>query len=111
MTLEIGVRRLDLTHRPPRLRGTPTLRRLVRETTLSPADFVLPLFVDDESSGRREIGSMPGVYRWSVDRLPELIEGVTARDVPGVLIFGVPTEKHDDGRGAWDDDGCVQRAI
>jgi len=111
MTLEIGAARLDLTHRPRRLRRTPALRSLVRETSLDPSDFVLPLFVDDEPSGRRPIGSMPGVHRWSVDRLPELIEGVGNAGVPGVLIFGVPAEKHDDGRGAWDPTGCVQRAI
>jgi porphobilinogen synthase len=111
MTLDVGTRRLPLTYRPRRLRRTPNLRSLVRETTLSPADFVLPLFVDDEPSGRRPIGAMPGVYRWSVDRLPELIEQVVAGKVPGVLLFGVPEEKHDDGRGAWDPDGCVQRAI
>ncbi len=111
MTLEIGTARLDLPHRPRRLRRTPALRGLVRETTLRPSNFVLPLFVDDEPSGRRSIGSMPGVYRWSVDRLPQLIEEVASRGIPGVLIFGVPAEKYDDGRGAWDPHGCVQRAI
>jgi porphobilinogen synthase len=111
MTLEIGSRRLELSHRPRRLRRTPALRQLVRETVVTPSDFVLPLFVDDEPSGRREIGAMPGVHRWSVDRLAELVEQVAAHGVPGVLIFGVPDEKHDDGRGAWDPAGCVQRAI
>jgi porphobilinogen synthase len=111
MTIEIGAARLALTHRPRRLRRTPALRGLVRETTLQPSDFVLPLFVDDEPSGRRPISSMPGIYRWSVDRLPELIEDVASRGIPAVLIFGVPAEKHDDGRGAWDPHGCVQRAI
>src|SRR5262245_4306313 len=87
------------------------MRRLVRETTLSPADLVLPLFVDDEPSGRRPITSMPGQHRWSVDRLPEVIEATASRGIPGVLLFGVPSEKHDDGRRAWDPTGCVPRAI
>ena len=103
--------RLDLVHRPRRLRRTPGIRRLVRETHLSADHFVLPLFVDDEPTGSRPIGSMPGVNRWSVDQLPELIESVAKNGVPAVLLFGVPNEKHDDGRGAWSADGCVQRAI
>src|SRR5262245_17892144 len=110
MAIETG-RALALTHRPRRLRRGPTMRRLVRETTLSASDRVLPLSVDDEPSGRRPISSMPGQHRWSVDRLPEVIEATASRGVPGVLLFGVPTEKHDDGRGAWDPAGAVQRAI
>src|SRR5918911_1057456 len=110
MAVETG-RALELPQRPRRLRRSATLRRLVRETTLSAADLILPLFVDDEASGRRPISSMPGQYRWSVDRLPEVIEATASRGIPGVLLFGVPAEKHDDGRGAWDPAGCVQRAI
>jgi porphobilinogen synthase len=110
MAVETG-RALELARRPRRLRRAPPLRRLVRETTLSAADLVLPLFVDDEPSGRRPISSMPGQYRWSVDRLPEVVEATAARRIPGVLLFGVPADKHDDGRGAWDPSGCVQRAI
>src|SRR5437868_2823809 len=101
MAVETG-RALDLTQRPRRLRRGATMRRLVRETTLSAADLVLPLFVDDQPSGRQPISSMPGQFRWSVDRLPEVIEATTGRGIPGVLLFGVPAEKHDDGRGAWD---------
>ncbi len=103
--------RLHLAQRLRRLRRTPTLRRLVRETRLSADDLVLPLFIDDEPSGRRPISSMPGVHRWSVDRLPEVIEGTARRGIPAVLLFGVPSVKHDDGRGAWDSGGCVPRAI
>jgi porphobilinogen synthase len=109
--MTIQTRAQTLIHRPRRLRRTAPLRRLVAETRLSPDDLVLPLFVDDEPSGRRPIGSMPGVFRWSVDRLPEIVERVAAGGVPGVLLFGVPTEKHDDGRGAWDAAGPVQRAV
>jgi porphobilinogen synthase len=111
MAIETRASQLDLIARPRRLRRTATLRRLVRETTLSVDNMVLPLFVDDEASGRRPISSMPGQYRWSVDRLPEVIEATAGRGIPGVLLFGVPEQKHDDGRGAWDTDGAVQRAI
>jgi porphobilinogen synthase len=110
MAIETGWA-LELTRRPRRLRRGATMRRLVRETTLSASDLILPLFVDDEPSGRRPISSMPGQHRWSVDRLPEVVEATAGRGIPGVLLFGVPAEKHDDGRGAWDRSGCVPRAI
>ncbi|HEY3020237.1 MAG TPA: porphobilinogen synthase [Solirubrobacteraceae bacterium] len=109
--MTVQTRAQTLVHRPRRLRRTAPLRRLVAETRLSPDDLVLPLFVDDAPSGRRPIASMPGVFRWSVDRLPEILERVAAGGVPGVLLFGVPTAKHDDGRGAWDPAGPVQRAV
>jgi porphobilinogen synthase len=102
---------MELTSRPRRLRRTPALRRLVAETTLDAGDFVLPLFVDDEPTGRRPISSMPGVHRWSVDRLPEIVGQVVERSVPAVLLFGIPAEKHADGRSAWAADGVVQRAV
>lgn len=111
MAIDASARALNLTARPRRLRRTAALRRMVRETRLSASDLVLPLFVDDEPSGRRAIGSMPGQYRWSVDRLPEAIEATAKRGIPAVLLFGVPAEKHADGRGAWDPGGGVQRAI
>jgi porphobilinogen synthase len=102
---------MELTSRPRRLRRTPALRRLVAETTLDAGDFVLPLFVDDEPTDRRPISSMPGVHRWSVDRLPEIVAQVVERSVPAVLLFGIPAEKHADGRSAWAADGVVQRAV
>ncbi|HEV8636962.1 MAG TPA: porphobilinogen synthase [Chloroflexota bacterium] len=109
--MTVQTRAQALVHRPRRLRRTATLRRLVAEARLAADDLVLPLFVDDEPSGHRPIGSMPGVSRWSVDRLPEIVEQVAERGVPGVLLFGVPGEKHEDGRGAWDPAGPVQRAV
>jgi porphobilinogen synthase len=110
MVVERGTR-TEIVSRPRRLRRTAALRRLVRETGLTRDNLVLPLFVDDVPSGVTPIASMPGVGRWSIDRLPELIEATAARGIPGVLVFGVPAEKHDDGRGAWDQHGCVQRGI
>jgi porphobilinogen synthase len=109
--MTIQTRTLPLAQRPRRLRRTAALRRLVGETRVTADDLVLPLFVDDEPSGRRPIGSMPGVFRWSVDRLPEIVESIAAAGLPGVLLFGVPSEKHDDGRGAWDPAGPVQGAV
>jgi porphobilinogen synthase len=97
--------------RPRRLRHTPGLRALARETELSPADLIYPLFVRPGKNVRREIQSMPGIFQWSVDRLPEEIEAVANLGIPAVLLFGIPEEKDPTGRENFDPDGIVQRAI
>ncbi len=97
--------------RPRRLRRTETIRRMVRETCLSPADFVYPLFVVPGSGIRREIASMPGTYHLSVDRLAPEIERVVAAGVPAVLLFGLPEAKDPQGSEAWAEEGAVQRAV
>ncbi|MFW6192781.1 MAG: porphobilinogen synthase [Gemmatimonadota bacterium] len=87
------------------------VRDLVRETRPDPADFVYPLFVEPGEGIRREVPSMPGVHRMSVDRLVE--EARAARDdgVRAVLLFGVPEAKDGRGSSAWREDGVVQRAL
>jgi porphobilinogen synthase len=97
--------------RPRRLRRTETLRRMVRETELSPADFIYPLFVTHESNTRREIGAMPGNYHWSVDRLAGECEEIATLGIPSVILFGIPEEKDPVGRGAYDPNGVVQQAV
>jgi porphobilinogen synthase len=97
--------------RPRRLRRTETLRRLVRETTLSPADFLYPLFVTQEADAKREIGAMPGNFHWSVSRLAAECEEIAALGIPGVILFGIPDEKDDAGSGAYHAHGVVQAAI
>lgn len=97
--------------RPRRLRGTELLRRMVRETELSPADFIYPLFVTYEKDTRREIGAMPGNYHWSVDRLARECEEIAALRIPGVILFGIPEEKDALGHGAYDEAGIVQQAV
>jgi porphobilinogen synthase len=94
-----------------RLRRTPALRRLVRETRLDPAMLVAPLFVRAGSGVREEIGSMPGQYRFSVDQLSREVERLLEAGISSVLLFGLPEGKDADGSGAWDRDGIVQRAI
>ncbi len=94
-----------------RLRRTEALRRLVRETRLSPEDFVYPLFVTHGSSVRREIESMPGQYHLSVDRLAAEVAELRALHVPAVLLFGLPAAKDAEGSEAYDDGGIVQRAV
>ncbi|MDX1631143.1 MAG: porphobilinogen synthase [Thermoanaerobaculia bacterium] len=94
-----------------RLRRTPTLRRMVRETRLSPADFILPMFVCPGEDVEEPIGSMPGVSRYSVDRLVE--EAAAAREdgVPAVILFGIPESKDAVGSSSWQEDGIVQTAL
>ena len=94
-----------------RLRRTPTLRRLVRETSLAPSDFVLPLFVRPGEGVSRPVRSMPGVHQHSVDRLVEAARVAWGEGVAAVLLFGIPESKDPVGRSAWSDDGIVQRAL
>jgi porphobilinogen synthase len=94
-----------------RMRRTPALRALVRETRLHPAMFVAPLFVRPGHGVREEIASMPGQHRLSVDELPAHAERLLEAGVRSVLLFGLPEAKDADGSGAWADDGIVQQAI
>jgi porphobilinogen synthase len=102
--------------RPPfarfrRLRRSEGLRRLVRETRLSPADFVYPLFVAHGHGLRQEIESMPGQYHLSPDGLPREAEELRALGIPAVLLFGLPAAKDEEGSEAYADDGIVQEAV
>jgi porphobilinogen synthase len=94
-----------------RLRATESMRRLVRETRLDPAQFILPLFAVEGDGIRREIGSMPGNYQLSVDELVKECEKTQALGVGGVILFGIPTHKDECASGAYDDNGIVQQSI
>ncbi|MBK5111257.1 MAG: porphobilinogen synthase [Thermoleophilia bacterium] len=94
-----------------RLRRTPALRGLVRETGLSPADLIQPLFVTTGSGVREAIESMPGISRHSIAELVAEAGEVAAAGVPAVLLFGIPSEKDEAGSGAYDDEGVVQMAV
>jgi porphobilinogen synthase len=93
-----------------RLRQTPVLRDLVRETRLDPGDFVMPLFVEARLDGRKPIEAMPGVDRLSISAAVEEAGEVAALGIPAVLLFGIPEHKDDEGSGAYDDEGIVQLA-
>ncbi len=101
----------DLTIRPRRLRKTATIRRMVRETSLSPNDFIYPLFVDEGIEQAIEVKSMPGVFRIPLSDVGKAVKEVEALGIPGVIFFGIPKEKDDVGASGWDDDGIVQKAI
>ncbi|MCV0403386.1 MAG: porphobilinogen synthase [Chloroflexi bacterium] len=97
-------------HRGRRLRRSPALRALVRETRLDPAMLVAPLFVRPGDGVREEIGSMPGQHRLSVDLLGSHAEALVSAGIRSVLLFGLPEGKDADGSGAWAEDGIVQQA-
>ncbi|MGH2616173.1 MAG: porphobilinogen synthase [Thermomicrobiales bacterium] len=97
--------------RTRRLRYSPAVRGLVRETTIGPDDFIQPLFVTHGIGVRREIGSMPGQYQLSVDQLPREVAELAELGVSAVLLFGIPEEKDRAASGAFDPDGVVQRAM
>jgi len=91
-----------------RLRRTGALRALVRETRLDLDDFVMPLFVGPQTEPN---AALPAMGRWSVEEVGEEVERLATAGVRGVILFGIPDEKDDEGSGAWDDDGVVQRAL
>jgi porphobilinogen synthase len=111
MTLIADPATVGFTHRGRRLRRSPALRGLVRETRLDAAMLVAPLFVRAGAGAREEIASMPGQHRYGVDGLVREANRLVATGVRSVLLFGLPEEKDADGRGAWDDAGIVQSAV
>ena len=91
-----------------RLRRTDSLRGLVRETRLDLDDFVMPLFVGPTTVRNEEL---PGMSRWSLDDLAGEAGELAGLGVKALLLFGIPEEKDEEGSGAWDEDGIVQRAL
>jgi porphobilinogen synthase len=99
------------TSRPRRLRRTAVLRSLVRETRLSPAGLIYPLFVCPGEGVKREIPAMPGNYQMSIDQIVAECREIASLGIPGIILFGLPESKDAEGSGAYADDGIVQRAI
>jgi porphobilinogen synthase len=97
--------------RPRRLRKGETIRRMVRETSLSPDDFIYPLFVTYGKNIRKEIKSMPGCFQESVDSIVRHAKEVYTLGIPAVILFGIPEHKDETGSGAYDPHGVVQKAI
>ena len=102
---------LSLARRHRRLRRSPAIRSLVRETRLSPEMFLYPLFVCEGEGVRREVPSMPGVCQLSVDEAVKETAAARAEGVPGVLLFGLPHAKDEIGAAAYDPDAPVQAAV
>jgi len=97
--------------RPRRLRRNEGIRRMVRETRLSPEMLVMPLFVCPGEGVRREISSMPGNFHFSVDELTSECREIASLGIGAVILFGLPPEKDETGSGAYDQDGIVQQAV
>jgi porphobilinogen synthase len=96
--------------RPRRLRQSESIRRMVRETTLTANDMIYPLFAVLGESFAKEVSSMPGVYQLSVDKIVAEAKEVWELGIPAVILFGVPADKDLDATGAWHDCGIVQKA-
>src|SRR5487761_2059992 len=94
-----------------RLRRTEAIRSLVRETRLHPGAFIYPLFLCPGEGVRKEISSMPGCFNLSVDEAVKEVEACAALGIGGLLLFGIPDEKDEQGSGAWASDGIVQRGL
>lgn len=102
---------MDLTIRPRRLRGSDTLRRMVRETRVSPDSLIYPLFLIEGENIKEPIPSLEGQWRYSPDRVCEEIEECMTAGVKRVLLFGIPAHKDACGSSAWDPNGVVQQGI
>jgi len=98
-------------YRPRRLRANENIRRMVRETKLSPDDFIYPLFVTHGKGIKKEISSMPGNYQQSIDNLVKDCEEIKKLGIPAVILFGIPELKDEVGSEAYSDEGIVQHAI
>lgn len=98
-------------NRPRRLRKNESIRRLVRETNLTVDDLIYPIFIEDGENIKKEIPSMPDIYRWSLDRVDEELEEVVSLNIPAVLLFGIPSHKDEVGSDTWNEEGIIQRAI
>src|SRR5678815_4316595 len=98
------------TTRLRRLRKTAALRDMFRETSLSPADFVYPLFIVEGENVRREISSMPSQFQLSIDNALRECEELIKLNVNSIILFGIPNEKDEVGSGAYADDGIIQNA-
>ncbi|CAB0627645.1 porphobilinogen synthase [Corynebacterium diphtheriae] len=104
---------LDLIRRPRRLRSTPVMREFVAETTLRPADLILPMFIADGIDKPREIESMPGVYQHTMESLIEAVREAISVGIRCVDLFGVPLDSDKDATGsqAWDPEGILNRGV
>ncbi len=97
--------------RPRRLRQNENIRRLVRETRITLDDLIYPIFVCPGERVSEEVPSMPGVYRFSMDRAVEEVKSVVDLGIKAVILFGIPEHKDEVGSDTWSDDGIIQRTL
>jgi porphobilinogen synthase len=97
--------------RPRRLRKNEMIRSMVRENHLSVKDFIYPLFVEEGENVRKEIATMPGVFRYSLDQLGVELKEIVELGIPSIMLFGIPKHKDESGSESWNDEAIVQTAI
>lgn len=102
---------MDLTMRPRRLRTSAKLRKMVRETRMDKSSLVYPMFVMDGENKKEEIPTMPGQFRYTLDRMPEILNEMADAGVGSVMLFGIPDHKDEVGSQAYACDGIIQRAL
>ena len=102
---------MDMTIRPRRLRTSAKLRKMVRETRMDKSSLVYPMFVMDGENKKEEIPTMPGQFRYTLDRMPEALNELAEAGVGSVMLFGIPEHKDEVGSGAYACDGIIQRAL
>ncbi|MCI8301010.1 MAG: porphobilinogen synthase [Lachnospiraceae bacterium] len=102
---------MELINRPRRLRQNAALRKMVRETRMDKSSLIYPMFVAEGNNLKEEIPSMPGQYRYSVDRMEEKLTELCEAGVTSVMLFGIPAQKDEMGSGAYASDGIVQKAF
>lgn len=101
----------SLKSRPRRLRTSPGIRSMVRETNLESSDFIYPLFVTHGNRVKQEISSMPGVFQWSPDLLAEEAKSIAELGIPAVILFGIPESKDPIGLENFSENGIIQQSI
>lgn len=97
--------------RPRRLRKNIAIREMVRENHLNVKDFIYPLFVEEGENISKEISSMPGIFRYSLDQIDRELKEVVELGIPSIMLFGIPQKKDAEGSESWNDEGIVQQAI
>lgn len=97
--------------RTRRLRKSDAIRNLVQEHRLHVTDFIYPLFIEEGKDIKKEISSMPGIFRYSLDQIQSELDEVVALGIQSVILFGIPTKKDEVGTETWNDDGIMQQAI
>ena len=102
---------MDLTMRPRRLRTSAKIRKMVRETRMDKSSLVYPMFVMDGENKKEEIPTMPGQFRYTIDRMPEILNEMADAGVGSVMLFGIPNHKDEVGSQAYACDGIIQRAL
>ena len=101
----------EIKTRTRRLRSSEAMRTLVRENEVRVTDLIYPMFVIEGENIKNPIGSMPGIYQYSIDRMDEELDRVKQVGILSILLFGIPSHKDEQGSGAYNEQGITQRAV